>query len=213
MRTEDLARMLATGAEAVDTRVPARRLGLAIGAGALAGIALLFALLGPNPELARYLGAPMHWVKVAFTLALAASGLAAVARLARPGRQWAWAARALIVPLPVIWVLAGTSLVSAAPAQRATLLFGNTWTTCPLNIALLATPAFIALLWALRGLAPTRLRLAGAIAGFAAGALGALIYTIHCPELAAPFLGVWYVLGMLIPALVGALIGPRVLRW
>jgi hypothetical protein len=31
--------------------------------------------------------------------------------------------------------------------------------------------------------------------------------------MAAPFLGIWYLLGMLIPAAVGALIGPLVLRW
>jgi hypothetical protein len=29
----------------------------------------------------------------------------------------------------------------------------------------------------------------------------------------APFIGFWYVLGMLIPTAIGALIGPRVLRW
>jgi hypothetical protein len=46
-----------------------------------------------------------------------------------------------------------------------------------------------------------------------AGALGALAYVLHCPELEAPFLAVWYLLGMLIPAGVGALVGPRVLRW
>jgi len=40
-----------------------------------------------------------------------------------------------------------------------------------------------------------------------------LVYTFHCPELAAPFLGTWYVLGMLIPTALGAIIGPLVLRW
>jgi hypothetical protein len=62
-------------------------------------------------------------------------------------------------------------------------------------------------------MAPTRLRLAGAAAGFAAGAVGALVYSVHCPELAAPFLGVWYLLGILIPTAVGALLGPRLLHW
>lgn len=65
----------------------------------------------------------------------------------------------------------------------------------------------------LRGLAPTRLRLAGAAAGFAAGSLGALVYSLHCPELAAPFLAIWYLLGMLIPTAIGAWLGPRLLRW
>jgi hypothetical protein len=62
-------------------------------------------------------------------------------------------------------------------------------------------------------MAPTRLRIAGAAAGFAAGAAGALVYTLHCPEMAAPFLGIWYVLGMLIPTAVGAALGPSLLRW
>jgi hypothetical protein len=38
-------------------------------------------------------------------------------------------------------------------------------------------------------------------------------YTLPCPELAAPFLGIWYLLGMLIPTAFGAWLGPRVLRW
>jgi hypothetical protein len=65
----------------------------------------------------------------------------------------------------------------------------------------------------MKGLAPTRLRLAGAAAGFVAGATGTLVYCVHCPEMAAPFLGFWYVLGMLIPTTVGALLGNRLLRW
>jgi hypothetical protein len=29
----------------------------------------------------------------------------------------------------------------------------------------------------------------------------------------APFLAIWYLLGMLIPTALGALLGPRLLRW
>ena len=50
-------------------------------------------------------------------------------------------------------------------------------------------------------------------AGRLAGGVGALVYTLHCPELEAPFLGVWYVIGMAIPAVIGAALGPRLLRW
>ena len=65
----------------------------------------------------------------------------------------------------------------------------------------------------MKGLAPTRPALAGAASGLLAGALGALVYALHCPEMAAPFLGIWYLLGMLIPAVVGAMVGPLLLRW
>ena len=78
---------------------------------------------------------------------------------------------------------------------------------------MLSVPVFVAVVWAMQGLAPTRLRLAGAAAGLVSGSLGALVYALHCPELAAPFLGPWYLLGVLIPAGVGALLGPRLLRW
>jgi len=93
------------------------------------------------------------------------------------------------------------------------LLLGGSARVCPLSIAVISSPLFAALMWTLRGLAPTRLRLTGAVAGAAAGALGALVYTLHCPELAAPFLAVWYVCGILIPMSIGASLGPRLLRW
>ena len=44
-------------------------------------------------------------------------------------------------------------------------------------------PVFVATLWAMKGLAPTRLALAGAAAGLLAGAVGAVVYTLHCPEM------------------------------
>jgi hypothetical protein len=72
---------------------------------------------------------------------------------------------------------------------------------------------FGAVLWAMKGLAPTRLALAGAMAGLLSGAGGALVYALYCPEMAAPFIGVWYLLGMLIPTALGALLGPRLLHW
>ena len=77
--------------------------------------------------------------------------------------------------------------------ERAELVLGGTWNACPLNIAVLSLPVFVAALWAMKGLAPTRPALAGAAAGLLAGAVGAVVYTLHCPELAAPFLGTWYV--------------------
>jgi hypothetical protein len=80
-------------------------------------------------------------------------------------------------------------------------------------LAALSAPALFAALWALKGLAPTRLALAGAAAGLLSGALGALAYALHCPELAAPFLALWYSLGMLMPAAAGALLGRVLLRW
>jgi hypothetical protein len=119
------------------------------------------------------------------------------------------------IPVAVIamWVLAAVTLAAASPQDRARLILGHTAGVCPFLIALVAAPLLIALLWVMRSLAPTRLRWAGAASGFAAGSIGALVYTLHCPELAAPFLGICYLLGMLIPTAIGAWLGPRLLRW
>jgi hypothetical protein len=46
-----------------------------------------------------------------------------------------------------------------------------------------------------------------------AGALGAFGYALACDELALPFVAAWYTLGVLLTAGLGALLGPRVLRW
>jgi len=74
-------------------------------------------------------------------------------------------------------------------------------------------PVFALALAALRACAPTRLRAAGAAAGWLAGATAAAVYAWHCDEMALPFIGIWYTLGMAIPAALGAALGPRVLRW
>jgi hypothetical protein len=43
--------------------------------------------------------------------------------------------------------------------------------------------------------------------------VGAAVYALHCPELAAPFLAVWYLAGIALPVLAGAAVGRLVLRW
>ena len=121
----------------------------------------------------------------------------------------------LVIPIPVlgVWALAAVVLTAATPAERTVLLFGETWTLCPFNIAILSLPFFLGAFWALRGLAPTRPAHAGALAGLMAGGAGALVYSLHCPEMSPAFIGIWYLLGIAIPTVAGALAGPRLLRW
>jgi hypothetical protein len=213
MRTDDLVAMLATGADAVEPNAAARRYAAAIAWGALGAALLMGILLGVRHDLGIAVLRPMFWIKLAFVAGLAAASLLAVLRLSRPGLPLAWVPGALVAPVLAMWLLAAFALMRADPAQRAGLFFGDTWTSCPFLVAMLSAPVFVAVLWATRGLAPTRLRLAGAGAGLLSGAIGALVYCLHCPELAAPFLGFWYLLGMLIPTAIGALLGPRLLRW
>jgi hypothetical protein len=213
MKTDDLVSMLATGLTPVEPRAAARRFGIALGWATFGSSLLMAVWLGVRTDLAQAAAAPMFWVKLAFPAALVAGGLVAALRLARPGASLGSVPLALAAPVLALWALATVVLVAAEPAQRSGLVMGETWAECPVSILALAAPAFVAVLWAMRGLAPTRLALAGAVAGLLAGAIGALVYALHCPELAAPFLGMWYVAGIAAATLIGALVGPRILRW
>jgi hypothetical protein len=213
MKTEDLVSSLSTGAEAVNLRLPSRRWLLALAGGAFIAFVLTAGLLKPNPTLWHETFKPMFWIRESYCAALGAFGFVAVVRLARPGSKIGVAPMGIPVVVIAMWVLAAVTLVTASAQNRARLVLGDTASVCPFLIALIAAPLFIALLCVMRSLAPTRLRWAGAASGFAAGSVGALVYTLHCPELAAPFLAIWYLLGMLIPTAIGAWLGPRLLRW
>lgn len=213
MKTDELIAMLASGADAVEPHPLRRRFALALGWGAFGSMLLMAILLGVRPDIAEAARLPMFWVKLAFPAALLAGALVAVLRLSRPGARLAYAPAAIAAPVLAMWLLAAIVLLGAAPGERGELILGISAASCPFIIALLSAPLFVAVLWAMKGLAPTRLALAGASVGLLAGAGGALIYSLHCIEMAAPFIGVWYLLGMSIPAAVGAAIGPSVLRW
>ncbi len=213
MKTDELVRLLARNAEPVSGADPTLRVGVATLAGMVIAAALTVAVLGLNPRLGREIALPMFWVKVSFAAGVGLIGLLAVRRLARPGRKIGGLRAAFALPMLAIWLLAGIALVTEAPGDRPALVLGQTWRVCTFNIAWLSVPVFAAIAMAVKAFAPTRLWLAGAAAGFAAGGVAALAYSLHCPELSAPFIGVWYVLGVLVPTAVGALVGPRLFAW
>ena len=205
--------MLATGSSAVEPHRAVRHFAVALACGAFASALLMVVLLGVRPDLGQAVLLPMFWVKFAYVASLALTSAIVAMRLSRPGRTLGRIPSALAVPVLGMWMLAAFVFASADPAERRLLLFGGTPTTCPLFIAMLSLPVFLAASLAMKRLAPTRLRLAGGGAGLGSGWLGALVYSWHCQEMAAPFLGIWYLLGVLIPTCVGALLGPRLLRW
>jgi hypothetical protein len=213
MKTDELVAWLATGIEPVDPRAPVRRSVLAVAAGVLVAAVMMALWLGVRASLVRDAAIPMLWIKFAFVAWLALGGWIAAMRLARPGATLRGVTPMLLAPVLAMWALAAVELSGADPQQRAALFLGQTWNACPIRIAVLSAPVFAAAMWGMKGFAPTRPVVAGAAAGLLAGAAGAVVYFFHCPELAATFIGTWYVLGMLIPTALGAIIGPVVLRW
>lgn len=213
MKTDELVSLLATGTVAVDPHVVGRRYALAVASGLIGAALLMLSLLKVRADLAEAAMLPMFWLKIGFVASLMAAALFATVRLSRPGARTARLPVAMAAPVVLMWVLAAVVLYLAEPAARSDLFLGQTWQSCPVLIALLSAPAMVALIWAMKGLAPTRPRLAGFAAGLLSGAMAALVYCLHCPELEAPFIGFWYLLGMLIPAGAGAWLGETLLRW
>ncbi len=213
METDKLIAMLAREAEPVAPGRVRQRYGAALALGVAGASVLMVAFLGVRRDLAEAARESMFWVKLALPLALLAVSIVSAVRLARPGVRLGYAVEAAMVPVGAIWTLAGAVLLAAGPGERLPLLLGVTWMSCPFSIALLSSPAFVAAFWAMRGMAPTRPVVAGAFSGLLAGSLGAAVYCLHCPEMAAPFLGTWYLLGIALPTLAGAAAGPRLLRW
>ncbi|MEJ1170025.1 DUF1109 domain-containing protein [Variovorax sp. CCNWLW235] len=213
MKTDDLVAMLATGAAPAPRRAAGRRLAIAVLAGVPLSFAILLAEYGVRRDLVQAMFWPMFWVKVLFPLCIAAAAFVTVQRLARPGVPVRRAWIGIAVPVLVVWVLAAMSWFNAPPEERMPLLMGESWRTCAVSIGLMALPVFAAALVALKGLAPTRPALAGAAAGGLAGGVGAAVYALHCMELTAPFLAVWYISGIAVPVVLGAMLGPRLLRW
>jgi hypothetical protein len=213
MKTDELIRALAADTAPVPRRATARRMALALAAGLPVSAAIVAGLYHIRPDLGAAMHLPMFWFKLLFGVAVAAAGFKALLRLGRPGvplgRRWLL----IVAPVALVWIVAAAVLANAPAGGRTALVLGETWRSCTASIAFISLPVFIAALRALATLAPTRPRWAGACAGAMAGGAAAAVYALHCPELEAPFLAVWYVLGMAVPVAVGAWLGPRVLRW
>jgi hypothetical protein len=213
MKTEELIGLLAAG----ETRVPAHSVGqrfsIALAWSVPTAVLMMAFVYGVRSDLALAMGGVIFWMKLAFAGTLAIFSILSTERLGRPGMRVGVVWAGLTAPFILLWLVAIVAIVGAEPSQRAELIFGSTWKTCPFNIALISLPLFAATFWFVKGLAPTQTVLAGASAGLLAGALATLIYVFHCPESAAPFVGIWYVLGISIPTVSGAVLGPRVLRW
>lgn len=211
MRTDDLIAELA--ARPWPATRPALRMAIAIITGWAVALIGFVLVLGPPLAAVAKTGTTPFALKLGYTLALTIITAALAFAAGRPGQRLS--SRALLIGLPVIVIVAATALeLSSTPsAGWDFLLFGSTTIHCVVSIAVSSVPVFLAVIWAFRALAPTQLRLAGFLAGLSAGAASALAFALYCEETTASFLLASYTPGMLIPAIVGALLGPRLLRW
>ena len=213
MDMEALIRSLSSEIAPVPRHAVGIRIALGLAMGAAGTVALIGWWLGFRPDFDVAMRSYSFWMKWTYTTALAAAAIVATVQLARPeasSLRWLWI---LAVPMLLLAVVGVVEMRQVPSREWLAMWLGSSWKQCPGIVLRLAGPIFLGLLWAYRRLAPTRLRTAGAVAGLAAGACAAALYCLHCPEVSALFVLTWYTLGIALAALIGALVGPRLLRW
>lgn len=213
MKTDELIALLARDAAPVKRGALPMRIGMLAIAGAVAALGILVAWLGIRPDLSEAVTGSTYWMKTLYTLGVGIAGFMLAERLSRPGAKgrigWALAG---FFALAIVGI-AVSQLMATSPEGIWAAVMGSSWDKCPWRILVLSLPGLAAILWTMRSFAPTRPALAGAAAGLLAGGIAATVYGLHCQEIAAPFVALWYSLGMILSAILGSLIGSRLLRW
>lgn len=209
-RTDELVARLAREVKAP----PSRRLpfGMAVAGGAALAAAGAFAVvwgvIGARADLAEAWLMPAFLFKIISMALLAGGALLLLRRSGIPGM----ANRDFLVLAPAALVLAAGALFDRSGFP----FFGRndlSIVRCMAFIVFAALPGLAVLLFILRKGVPTDLVGAGAVAGLAAGSLGALAYALACINDGFAFVAIWYPAAIATTTLLGAALGPRVLAW
>lgn len=213
MRTQDLIDQLASDVEPRWPGEAVRRLsfGIAIGVGTVM-LALLF-WLGAPLRAVGVTGIAAFTMKLLFGVTLAALAAILLVMSGRPGSKVGRRIYWLLLPPAIVAVTATMELAGASAAARETAWLGSSWQACVTGVSLSSVPLLLGIAWGFRRLAPTNLRQAGLLAGITSGAAAATLYALYCSETTASFLATWYTLGIIVSGVIGALTGPRLLRW
>jgi hypothetical protein len=195
-------------------RAQGRAASLRVGVGFALAAALGIGWLGLRRDIVEASGTTIFWVKLSFPLLLAALAAWTVWRAAHPGRSLRAPLVALLGAVVLFWaVTLLRPLLGVAVSDWRADLWGHTWRECALYIALLALPMWVPAMGWLRHWGPLRPRLAGAMLGACCGTMAAALYALHCRETGLAFLGMWYLAGAAIPALLGGWLGRHWLHW
>jgi hypothetical protein len=210
--TDQLVQSLVSDLRPVPRAAIVLRLAIGATVGAATSVFLLMLLIGSRPDLAMVVQSTRFWSKAGYMLATAGISLLVAARLARPGSntRLMWL---LPIPLLVYLPAAILELIRTEPTNWVPLLLGYGWQLCTWLVLILSIPIYIGLWWAFRSFAPTRMEAAGAVTGLCASAIAGVVYCLHCPTDTAVFALTWYTLAFAIAAIVGRLLGHRLLHW
>lgn len=194
------------------TTLPRRLFGIAA-LGVLASAVLMLAWLGLRTDLMDAAGTMMFWTKFAYTAIFAALGALAALNLARPAGSMRRQVIGILLLVGLTGLAGIVQMLVMGPAHMRTLVMGGSALLCPFYIVALSAPIYAVTVFAMRRAAPTNPTLAGFAAGLFAGGAATWIYALHCTESGMPFIAIWYTVGVLAAAGLGALIGRWALRW
>jgi len=197
--------------EPVRTLKPKSGLAIVGGLTLVAGLIVATAL-GVRDDLMTGMADAMFFLRSGVLLMLGIATAITAVNMARPGvgklsRGWIWALiTAALFPLTA----AIMSAIAMPPVEALRPTEGLKCLTVS-GIAALAIGSGLTL-WLRRG-APTSPERAGWLVGLAAGALGAAAYNLHCPFNDIYYIGLWFTIPVLLSAIVGRLLVPRLIRW
>jgi hypothetical protein len=216
MSTDRLIDVLSANLEPVAGNELRKAVMRALIAGGAAALGLMLLIVGTRSQLGA---APhLHWLalKLLFALSLVATATPALIKSLRPGADDESPSKLFFFPFIAVGTAAIATVLFAQPPMSKEMLLGAhsmSSVRCVLLTLCFASIPMTILIWALRNGAPTRLARCGAIAGIVAGAIGAAAYAFSCRSDSVAFIAIWYTAGIMVCALVGAQLGPRLLRW
>jgi len=212
-KTDDIIESLVGDLKPVPRNALWRRFALGLVPALGLALLLMLAILGLRVDMPDVLMLPVFWIKSAYNALIAVAALLAVFRLSRPDGSEGRFFGLLALVFAAMTAIAAIQLMMAPAGSSRVLILGSSALHCPLLIFGFAMPVYAGVVWALRRAAPSDLRLTGFVAGIAAGAAGAWVYSWFCTENGMPFVLIWYSLGILLTGALGVLAGPRLLRW
>jgi hypothetical protein len=212
METEQLIRTLTA-----DNAHRARPVGFVLALALLVAVpvstAMFLAEFGVRPDVMTAMHNPFFDLKFVVTLTLAITAIMVSLHLSRPEaslKGWAWL---LLIPAGILIVGIACEMMMPQRLPMMTRLIGTNSRICVTVIPLLSVPVLAAALIGLRHGAPARPAVAGAIAGLLSAGFAATLYASHCTDDSPLFVATWYPIAIALVTAVGALVGPRVLRF
>lgn len=213
MTTDQLVALLVADLKPVDPRRVVHAVIIALAAGLAAALGATMLIFAFPPELLDGNNPEFLSIKLLFTSGIVATAAVFLPQLARPGAPTRGTSAFALVPFALIVVAATAELAWTHSSDWPHMIVERDSLTCLPSIPFLAILPFGALIWAVRAGAPTDRVRAGAVAGLAAGGLGAFACAFPCIEQSLSSIALWYGLPIGICAAIGATLGPRLLRW